>query len=416
MKALLVTHSNGGGGAGRATQRLFQALDDSGVQVAMYSDFKHGTDSRITTHDSPLGRLARRARITIEEVPAWLAGHPQPELFSPGLCSAQTARSLNNSDADIINVHWTGYGTASIKSIGAIAKPMVWTLHDMWAFTGGLGYDDESQDARWRTGYNSSQSLSAGKYWDVERWVSNRKIRHWRHPINLVTPSHWLGKLASESYLLSDSPVTVIPNALDTELFRPVEKAKARHRFSIPEMANVIVVALGGDLHDPRKGFDLLQQALALLSDNDNLILAVVGPSEPPQGWPQLSIPTRWLGRLSDDDMVLAYNSADLVVLPSRQDNLPQTGTEPQACGIPVVAFNIGGLPDVVEHTTTGYLAEAGNVNDLARGIGWVLGESETGRELGLAARIRAVELWSSDVVGASYRRLFEELVAESAR
>ncbi len=417
MKSLLLSHSDGGGGAGRAAYRLQQALVAAGVDSRMHVDFKDSGDPRVTKNHGPFADAARRLRITIEEIPAVVARHPQPRLFAPGLMSAISARRINSSGADIINAHWTNFGYLSIGQIARITKPFVWSLHDMWAFTGGLNYAPDDAGARWRTGYRKDNRAPHEHGWDVERWVAGRKERVWTRPRHVITSSIWMSKLAAESALLAKWPVHVIPNAVDTQTYAPQSSLSARRRFGINPEASLVVVALPTRLDDPRKGFDLLKQALAHLVRSSQQVsaveLAVVGHGQAPVDWPAGLPPTHWLGYLDDQGCVDAYNSADVVVVPSRQDNSPQTATEALSCGAAVVAFRVSGLPDFVAHGETGYLARPEDPRDLAAGIEWVLADAERRGAFADTARRRAVRLWSTAVVGHAHRQLFESIIEE---
>jgi glycosyltransferase involved in cell wall biosynthesis len=417
MKALLLSHSDGGGGAARAAYRLQQALVATGVDSRMHVDFKDSEDSRVARNHGPFADAARRLRITIEEIPAVVARHPQPRLFAPGLMSAISARRINASDADIINAHWTNFGYLSIGQIARITKPFVWSLHDMWAFTGGLNYAPDDANARWRTGYRKDNRPPQERGWDVERWVAGRKERAWTRPRHVITSSTWMSKLVAESALLADWHAHVIPNAVDTVTYSPQPAQSARSRFGIDPHVKVVVVALPTHLDDPRKGFDLLRQALGHLGrasrQGSDVELAVVGHAQAPADWPSDLPPAHWLGYLDDQGCIDAYSAADLVVVPSRQDNSPQTATEALACGAPVVAFRTTGLPDFVTHRETGYLAQPEDPIDLAAGITWVLDDAERRNALASKARARAVELWSPEVVGQAHRQLFESIIAE---
>ena len=415
MKALLLSHSDGGGGAARAAYRLQQALVATGVDSRMHVDFKDSEDPRVARNHGPFADAARRLRITIEEIPAVVARHPQPRLFAPGLMSATSARRINASDADIINAHWTNFGYLSIGQIARITKPFVWSLHDMWAFTGGLNYAPDDAGARWRTGYRKDNRPPHEHGWDIERWVAGRKKRAWTRPRHAITSSTWMANLVAGSSLLADWNAHVIPNAVDTNTYAPQPAQSARSRFGIDPRARVVVVVLPTHLDDPRKGFDLLRQALGHLGrasrQGSNVELAVVGHGKAPTDWPSGLPPAHWLGYLDDQGCIDAYSAADLVVVPSRQDNSPQTATEALACGSPVVAFRTTGLPDFVAHHETGYLAHPEDPIDLAAGIEWVLEDAERRRTLSSRARARAVELWSPGVVGRAHQELFSEII-----
>jgi glycosyltransferase involved in cell wall biosynthesis len=418
MKALLLSHSNGGGGAGRAAERLRQALVESGIDTSMHVDFKHGDSAGVFRNRGPVADIARRLRITVEEVPAVLAQHPNPRLFSPGLTSAISARRIDSLRPDIVNVHWTNFGYLSISQLARIQSPMAWTLHDMWALTGGLNYADDGTKARWRFGYSDPIPESETLRWDVEKWVWNRKKRNWRKPIHLITPSTWLARLAGENPLVSAWPVRVIPNALDIETYRPMDQSIARAEFGIDPDVRVVLFTLTTDLDDPRKGWDLLKAALLrLVAQAGNLTpefeIAVIGHSQAPADWDSRLPRTHWLGRIENEQqMALAYNVADVAAVPSRQDNLPQTATEAQACGIPVVAFDIGGLTDIVEDSVTGYVAKSFDGSEFASKLSTLLSDRPRRLAMGEASAARAKALWSPSTVAAAHTALFDEIIA----
>jgi glycosyltransferase involved in cell wall biosynthesis len=405
------------GGAGRAAIRLHRALIDTGVDSTMIVNAKASTDWRVRAKSGLVSDVVQRARILAEQIPGAVAGIPEPHLFSPAITGSLRAREINALPVDVVNAHWTNLGYLSIAQFGKITKPVVWTLHDMWAFTGGRHYEDDTADARWHHPYSRSNRVPDGSRFDAERWVWQRKRRHWNTPRHIVTPSTWLAILAASSDLLASWPIHVIPNALDTAIFKPRSKSAARDFFDLPQEPPLILFSLTTGLNDPRKGWDLLKAALATLHrTNPAVELAVLGHEAPPEPWDNELPRAHWLGRLHDDRaLAMAFSAADVSVVPSRQDNLPQTGTEAQACGCPVVAFRIGGLPDIVRHQETGYLADAFNPQDLAGGLAWVLDDPQRRDALSAAARERAVQLWSQPVVSAQYADLYEQALAEHA-
>ena len=410
MNILMLSHSNGGGGAGRATDRLFRALDQADADPRMHVDFKHGDDPRVFTNPGPAFEQRRAARIQMDEIPGYVANHPHPELFSPGTRSAISARRVNNSTADIVDVHWTNFGYRSIEELGKIDKPLVWHLHDMWAFTGGENYTDDGPDARWRHGYTDPKP--PGMRWDVEKWVYRRKQRSWTTPRHLIASSSWMAGLVAQSPLLGHWPVHVIPNPVDTNTYCPGPQGAARQTLGIPTDIPLVATVLPTQLDDPRKGFDLLHESLARVHrTRPDIRLAVVGHDSPPSNWATKLPTTHWLGRQDDDGCIAAYRAADLVVVPSRQDNSPQTATEALACGTPVVAFDTSGLPDFVQEARTGYLARSFDTAELAHGITSLLEDEEKCRSLGVAARAFAVEHWSFSRIAASHRDLYAGII-----
>lgn len=324
---------------------------------------------------------------------------------------------FNAADAKVVNLHWVGNETLSIEDIGRIRKPLVWTMHDMWPFCGAEHYADDGDLARWRSGYNKASRSAADGGLDLDRLVWLRKHRAWKRPIHIVSPSRWLADCACESALLRGWPVSVIPNVLDTALYQPLDRHFCRQALGLPDAGRQIILfgALGGGI-DPRKGHDLLLGALTHLAsqvDPESVLCVVFGQGAPLDRG-RLPFETRWMGHVRDDvTLVLLYNSADVMVVPSRQENLPQTATEPQACGCPVVAFDCTGLRDAVAHRETGYLAQGFDVADMAQGLKWVLADEERKRALGHAARARALRLWAPEIVVPQYLSVYQSMIGQ---
>ena len=421
MKVLMLSHSDGGGGAGRASYRLLQSLESVDIDATMRVDFKNTADPRVIGPSPNSRDSGRRARITIEEIPAFVSRFPQPRLFSPGIATAVKADAINTSDADVVNLQWINFGLLSVKQIGAITKPLTWSMHDMWAFTGGLNYDSDEPDARWRTGFSTRQTPGIGQWWDVDRWVWRRKRKHWQRPIHLIASSSWMASMAQTSELTSSWPVTVIPNPVDTHTYRPGSQPESRNRLEVPQDAYLVTAFFPANLNDPRKGFDLFVEALKHLARSTHTLtrpvhIAIAGHNAPPTNSDIAGFPTHWLGYLDDGAAIDAYRASDVVVIPSRQDNSPQVATEAMACGTPVVAFSASGLPDFVRHERTGYLAAAFDSRDLAHGIQSILGSDAQRRALAESAQTRADDEWSYAAVGQAHTRLFENVIEVSRR
>jgi len=279
----------------------------------------------------------------------------------------------------------------------------------MWAFCGAehLAWDD-----RWRDGYRSDNRPAHESGFDLNRWTWQRKRKHWQRPMHIVTPSQWLGDCVRESVLMRDWSVSVVPNCLDTERWAPLDQALARELLGLP--ADVPLIAFGshGANAAHHKGFDLLQAALQHLRGEPSVrgLELVVFGQRAPQSPPSLGFPIHYTGHLHDDLSLRAlYSAADAMVVPSRQEAFGQTASEAHACGTPVVAFNTGGLPDIVKHQRTGYLAKAFETEDLAQGIAWVLAQRASG-QLGQQARERAVTRFSEGVVAQEYQSLYVSL------
>ena len=411
MKIELVCYSDLMGGAARASFRLHRALVAADEESTLRVQSKYSDDWRVISSKPP-SRIQRRLkelshRVMRKQKSENLTLHSAELFFSSGLDTA-----INLSDSQVVNLHWVCCNMLSIKDIGRIRKPIVWTMHDMWPFCGAEHYSDDATGARFELGYNRINRPIGNSGPDVDRWVWKSKCKAWRKPMHLVAPSRWLGECARRSVLMRDWPISVIPNPLDTQVYQPYSKSFVRKALSLPGDKQLIAFGAIGGGSDPRKGFGKLMNALRLVADSSSNIACVIFGQSAPKHKVELGMPIYWMGHLYDDiSLSLVYSAVDVMVVPSLQENLPQTGTEAQACGCPVVAFNCTGMPDVVEHMKTGYLAEAYSNSDLAAGMGWVL--EDKGRHLALseAARERALRLWSLEVVVPQYLKVYQEAI-----
>lgn len=330
-----------------------------------------------------------------------------PIVHSPALVPSRWPERLNASDADVVHLHWVQGEMLSIADIGRIHKPIVWTLHDMWAFCGAEHY---STDSRWRDGYRADNRPPHESAFDLNRYTWQRKRKQWRRPLQIVCPSLWLADCLRDSSLMRKWPVTVVPNAIDTSRWQPLDQSLARKLLWLPQDCPLLLFGAIGGGKDPRKGMDLLLTALSKLSTKANMqnLQLVVFGQRVPQSPPELAFPVHYTGHLHDVLSLRAlYSAADAMVIPSRQDNLPNTGLEAHACGTPVVAFDTGGLPDIVEDFVTGVLAKPFEPESLAAAIQWVLEDPQRCHALGAAARDRAERLWAPPRVARMYSEVY---------
>jgi glycosyltransferase involved in cell wall biosynthesis len=409
VKPLIVSHSDVSGGAARAAYRLTRALREQNIDATMCVASKLSDDSYIVGPETKIGRVVANILPRINRGFVRLQKTTNPMLHSVNVMPGFAYSQIEKSNADVVNLHWINKEMLSIREIGRLQKPVVFTLHDMWAFCGAEHYCPDTESSRFRQGYCPENRSRDHSGLDIDRWTWSRKRHYWQTPRHVISPSCWLADCARESALMHGWPVHVVPNVLDVERFQPLDKAFCRQAFGLP--ANVPLIAFGAIGYDLRKGFDLLMGALKVLANDKCLAGAecvVFGQGETNKPL-NLGFPLRFIERLHDDwSLALLYGAADVVVVPSRQENLPQAATEAHACGTPVVAFNTTGLPDVVEHKTTGYLAEPFSVEDLANGIHWVLDDYSRYKWMSVAARERAVRLWSPEVVVPQYMDIYQ--------
>lgn len=412
MKILHVNQSDLCGGAARAAYRIHSALCRNGLDSWMGVNRKVSDDWKVFGPRSRFEKALIRLRPAIGSALLRMLKTENKILHSTSLFSSSWPKRQNEFKPDILNLHWICGEMLSIHNVGRLRNPVVWTLHDMWPFCGAEHYTD---DFRWRDGYFRANRPRYESGFDLNRWVWERKRKHWTRPLHIVTPSRWLAQCVQQSVLMRGWPVTLIPNAIDTDVWAPIDQRIARSLLGLPRDEPLLLFGAMKGGQEPIKGFDLLVTALQyLVRERKDLHLVIFGESAPrePVGFP---FPTHYMGRLHDDVALrLLYSAADVMVIPSRRDNLPNTGVESLSCGTPVVAFDTCGLPDIVDHKQTGYLAKPFDTEDLAAGINWVLGEVDK-KILDQNARNKALKTFSSSLVAAKYIELYEDILSASA-
>ncbi len=378
MKVLHLSATDKIGGAGIAAYRLHQGLQQVDVESHMLVMRKSTADPfvhRFHTYLNRWTRLQRRFaenqhRRTLNNNPRqtdsayWSLNHqPYP-----------IADVINAFDADVVHLHWIGDNFLPIQQLGKINAPIVWTLHDMWAFTGGCHYTGGC--IRYHQSCGNCPQLIQPQSNDISHTIHQQKQQSWAsHPMTIICPSQWLADCIHESTILGQKTVEVIPNGIDLQQFKPIDTSVARHTLNLPQDKNLILFGAFGGAEDPRKGFHHLRDALQLLPQDANIELVIFG-AEQEQDL-TVDLPIHQLGRFYDSpSMALLYSACDVFVAPSTQDNLPNTILESLACGTPSVAFNTGGIPDLIQHQINGYLATLSDEQDLANGIQWVLKQS----------------------------------------
>jgi len=320
--------------------------------------------------------------------------------------------------ADVINLHnlhGMPFNPLALPRLAA-RRPLVWTLHDMWAMTGHCGYPPACEG--WLAGCGSCPAPSAYPPADPDRIELLSRVKNFvysRARIELVTPSRWLAGQARRSPLLGRLRVSAIPNGLDTEVFCPLDRDAARRVLRLPQESRVILAG-AFKLGTRRKGMDLLLAALRELRGDRafRAHLLLFGAGAEPPGLP---IPCTSIGYVENERMLaMLYCAADVFVLPTRADNLPNTLVESIACGTPCVSFRVGGVPEVVREGETGLLAEPEDAEDLARCIHRLLADEGARRRMSARCREVAEREYGLDLQAGRYLRLYEESIERRSR
>lgn len=419
MKVLLCSSYDIGGGAARSAYRLHQGLQSlPGMPVDDYIlvQTKLSDDFRVLAGSSKLAKGFAKLRPTLDQLPLYSYSKRDRTIFSPQWLPNSLNTLINKTAAEIINLHWICDGFIPIKALPQFKLPLVWTLHDMWAFTGGCHYSYDCD--RYQQSCGNCPQLHSHREYDLSRRIWQQKSKSWQNlNFRIVTPSQWLAKCVASSSLFGKLAIEVIPYGLDLTIYKPINRQLARQVLNLPPDSKIILFGALSATSDRRKGLHLLQPALQKLqrypdSQTVPLEILIMGASQP-QSPLDFGLTTHYLGKLSDDvTLALVYSAADLFVAPSIQDNLANTVLEAIACGLPVVAFDIGGMSDMIIHQHNGYLAKPLDTDDLAYGINWVLEDSDRYVRLSHWAREKAERDFSQELQARRYLAMFTDMLA----
>lgn len=410
MKVTHINNADNTGGAARAAFRIHHSLLNINIDSQMWVNSKKSDDWTVCGPEGKLRKGVAQLRRHLVGPALKIMKTKNSILHSPAILPSSWGKQINKSDTDIAHLHWIGAEMLSIADIGSIKKPVIWTLHDMWAFCGA---EHVSWDERWRIGYDQKNRPSNEKGLDINLWTWKRKLKHWKRPFQIVAPSKWLAKCAQNSVIMKNWPIEVIPHCVDTKIWKPVEKTLARKLLGLPLDIPLIAFGTYGANSEYHKGFDLLIEALKYLKDfSRELEIAIFGQSKPKND-PNLGFPIHFMGHFYDDlSLRIFYSAIDILIVPSRKEAFGQTAIESMACSTPVVAFGSTGLLDIIDHKDSGYLAKPYDSEDLAEGIRYILESSDYNR-ISQNAKKKVATFFDSNVVAERYLELYKRVLNE---
>lgn len=413
IKKLVVSTYDIEGGAARSSFRVFKAFEKVGFLSEMLVQYKDSIEPAVlaskTFYQKALGKL--RTRLDLLPLKKYKNFSKTP--WSIGWLPHNISKEISKKNPDIVHLNWVGRGFLPISELPKIRYPIVWTFHDMWAFTGGCHYAFDCK--RYKNSCGNCPQLGSNKENDISRKIWGKKKKFWKNlNITIVSPSKWMASCAKESSLFSNSRIEVIPYVIDTEIFKPIDKEIAKYILNIPKNKKVVLFGGLSVTSDKRKGFQFLIPALKKLelSKFDKDIEILIFGALKPKGDFGVNFNTKYLGFIHDDiTLSIIYSAADVFIMPSIQDNFPNTVLESLACGTPVVGFGIGGNLDMVEHKENGYLVKPFEIDDLADGIEWILSDDKPAKNLAINARYKVENEYNVNKITDMYLNLFNELV-----
>jgi len=378
LKIVTVNISDVHGGATRAAKRLHSALLQEGVDSVFLANLKSGNEGEVIGKQGLLSKIIYKIkyRLDVQSLKPYQLKNQTP--FSPGrFGDSNIVQQINELEPDIVHLHWIGGAMIKIQDLARIKSPIVWSLHDDWAYTGGCHIKWDCK--KYTSACGSCPVLNSNKESDLSHQVftAKKKVYDQMDSLTVVGLSRWIGHCASESKLLENAKVVQLPNPINTAKFRPSDKLKSRDALNLPADKKLILFGAMNAGGDVRKGFVELKSAINLMGETD---------------------------------VELLYQSADVCLVPSLQENLSNVIMESLACGTPVVGFKIGGNSDMIDHKVNGYLAKPYEVEDLSEGISYVISQSNQ-NNLSANSREKVLNNFDEKLVVKRYLELYENII-----
>ena len=418
MKILFINSSDTKGGAAIAAYRLFKGLRNEGVTVKMLARDKTTNDPDIIScldfeRKGWIGKLDKiiwkiKNKIRKQK---WKKYPNRESVFLNDLDSISLFSAIRSIDFDILHLHFVANRFLDLHELTKVNKPIVWTLHDSWAFTGICHFFYDCKRYEESCGccpmlHSDNPNDFTHQIWKIKNEIYKKCDLH------IVTPSNWLGNCATKSSLFSGFPLSVIPNGISTQLYKPLPVSEARESLGLDADKHYLLFGAVNATSDSNKGFDLLLEALKQLKQvGDKQIELLVFGAEQPSCELNFGFLTTYMGIIRDENkLVQIYNSADVVIVPSRSENFSNTILESLSCGTPVVGFDIGGNSDLIAHKQNGYLAKHFDTEDLMSGIVWCL-ESKNQYDMSETARMKVDESFNLRGICLEYLNVYKELI-----
>lgn len=421
MRVLIINTSERMGGAAVAASRLMESLKNNGIKAKMLVRDKQTDQISVV---SLKHNWLQVWKFVWERILIWSANRfRRNHLFDVDIANTGTdITSLPEfRQADIIHLHWINQGMLSLNDIRKIlssGKPVVWTMHDMWPCTGICHYARECTNYEQEC-HHCPYIYKGGHRKDLSYRTFRKKQKLYKDAsIHFVTCSRWLKEQARKSALFAGQEVTNIPNAINTSLFKPMNKQEARSQCKLPQGKKLVLFG-SVKITDKRKGVDYLIQSCKLLAEKypawkDSLGVVVFG-NESQQLQEQIPFQVYSLPFIKNEhELVNIYNAVDLFVIPSLEENLPNMIMEAMACGVPCVGFNVGGIPEMIDHLHNGYVAQYKSSEDFANGIHWILTEP-TYAELSEQACRKVLGNYSERIVAKKYTDIYNKVTGKYA-
>lgn len=412
MRVVLVSATDIIGGAARGTYRLHLGLRRIGIDSIMYVMYKAGTDDRTQKVSGAFKAVGNKAVTWLEnEVFERMCISSRYCPWSMQVLPRFFAEEIRSLNPDIVHLNGVK-GFVPMNGLKKLRNPIVWTIVDMWPFTGGCHYSLDCD--KFKAECKDCHFLKPNAAFDLANFVWRRKTKN-LYGLNLrvAAISEWLRDCSKSSSILGKFPAELVHYGLDEEIYRPIDKRTARTILGLGEKTRYVAFGADGGTKNPRKGFGYTLEAMKILKARgvENLGLLVFGETMPDEAV-DLPYPVRYLGMLNDDiSMALTYSAAHVMVVPSIQEGFGQTALEAMSCGTPVVTFSGIGTCDIIKHRENGYVSRHSSSEDMANGIEWCISQ-----ESDIATKCRDVILseYTLELQARRYEKIYDSLIPRS--
>ncbi len=401
-----VLHVVGGpltNGAAKGARILHEALSELGINSQLLNDHpsiiknKSGKDYHaniIFINDNFIKKIINKFFIYLEKILKSIYLHSPRETFTIGFFGFDITKLKAYKDADIIHIHWLGQGFIKLKSLSKIDKPVIWTMRDMWAFTGGSHYSMDFEK------YETSK---------IAKIIQKYKKKTYNKNFQFIAVSNWLKKKAEKSNVLIEHSIKKIDNNIDLQDFETIEKKTARTHLGISTKKQIILYGAQNP-QSKRKGWQIFVKTLEKL-DKSKYLLLIFGNFWSQKILDDIGVEYKILGYIEDKvKLNMAYSSADFFVASSIEDAWPKTFAEAMICSIPVICFKDTSLSEIVEHKINGYVVNAFDPEQLKEGIDWLSDEIKKNNLIGDRAKIKALN-FDAKIIAKKYIDLYQNVL-----
>lgn len=411
MKILHVGYSDKLGGAAIAMIRLHNSLKAIGLDSKVLVGEKLSKDENVIGPETNYEKFINGLKIKIARQKKYFYKHDGKYSHSLNLLKSNLISKINKINPDIINLHWINNELISVKDISKLKIPIVWTFNDMWPMCGGEHY---SEDDRNKLGYDNVEKRLDERGFDINKYIWSQKKKYWKFKIkHVVCISNWLKNKAIESDLFKNHLISIIPCALDTKDWNPINKNDARDQLNLPKNKLILLfMSTNGD-KDKRKGYKYIKSFLDdYLKLKKNIILLNIGKNIENQN--QLKNVININKSFNGDPKMLKlyYSASDILLAPSILEAFGQVAVEAASCGVPTIGFKNTGLEDAIDHKKTGYVCKYLDQEDFNRGLNWIIEKMETEKNYFESSCISHVlKNFSSEIVAQKYLNIYKSVL-----